>query len=163
MKPILVNNQQEWLRLAPVLEKQGHTWGENCTPLQYNPFTSGKTYYSGGAIVISFGWGILSWRHFSENSGETQSVDEYLAQAKGIETNELQKVNDINVADLEPDYKALYEAKCKAIEEALNEISIKGQMARSIYRETKDEDMCYMEQGAERAYLKCFEILTSKL
>lgn len=63
----------------------------------------------------------------------------------------------------EIDYQALYEAQTRAIDEALNEISIKGQIARTVYRETKDEALYYTMQGAETAYLKCLEILTNKL
>lgn len=61
------------------------------------------------------------------------------------------------------DKEAKLEAQARAINEALEEISIKGQIAKTIYMETKDEDVCYMEQGAERAYMKSFEILTNKL
>lgn len=73
-----------------------------------------------------------------------QTVDEYL-QANSLKTNELPKVDYINVADL--DYKALYEAQTKAIEDAIAEMERKATKADELGNKLRNNDYHFTSNG----------------
>ena len=97
MKPILVRNNDEWSRLAPVLEKLGY------------PMPHGFTYNDTPNLPTVVRLGAISWNktevyEWARDEGEVlQTVDEYL------------QANPLEIDGFKPDYKALYEAQTKAI------------------------------------------------
>jgi hypothetical protein len=98
-KPILVKNQSEWNRLAPVLEALGYVWFKsNQKPTQVDIWNRWMMSF----CIIIKGNKISC----TANISNSQTVEEYL-QANTLKANELQKVDDINVADLEHPIKGV--------------------------------------------------------
>jgi hypothetical protein len=93
MKPILVKNQSEWNRLAPVLEALRYVWFKsNEKPTEVDIW---------GRWTIPFCI-IIKGNEMSctANLSNFQTVDEYL---------QAQEPTSAKNATIEPDYKALYE------------------------------------------------------
>ena len=83
MNPILVNNNTEWLRLAPVLERKGYDIAHHdCVPTQHDPF---KNEEHPIVVWITGRWVEYDW-YGERNYPETQSVNEYLSTNAKSET-----------------------------------------------------------------------------
>ena len=116
MKPILVKNQSEWNRLAPVLEALGVTMPQGFNYSEHVPQLP---------TVIRLRPNTMSWcatdvNDWARPQGETlQTVDEYLQaqEPKDISflavsvasKNAKQQLFGVATPYIEPDYKALYE------------------------------------------------------
>lgn len=149
MKPILVNNQSEWLLLAPVLEALGYFWRGSISILSFTPLVFPCT--------ITIIGGTITWSTYSCHAKyDTQSVDEYLAsQEHKWETEAIVTIN------LAPDYQALYEAE-KAKNEKLTQgvKDAKAEMEATEYIFARSGNN-YEEDKAKGLEL-AIEILTEK-
>lgn len=154
-KPILVTNNQDWLRLAPVLEKQGYVWRSEQKPTEWptilNFFPRTILLDENKKLALCF-------------NKETQSVDEYLFQNPKLEWKgdtqtggyETEATVTINLA---PNYKALYEAQSRAIQEAIAEMEKEKDSLLDLDKAFDDPE-CY---GKANGLSRAKEILTAKL
>jgi len=154
MKPILVKNQSEWERLAPVLEALGYVWrGNECIASFFNPLWESMPSIP---VTIYIERKKLSY-NYNKKRNSTQSVDEYL-QANNLKFNELQKVDDINVADLKTDYKSKYETLLQGVKDAIDEMDKEAEINRQKMYRNHDNDFDLIAGGINQA----IKILTEK-
>lgn len=150
-KPILVQNNEEWLRLAPVLEKQGYVWSHGKKPTEFYPLLNPNTPF----LVLNNHKKYLRFKvKFDE---PTQTVDEYLALQEQI--GDVFDILDLGQTNgkppKEPNSKALYEAQSKAILEAIAEMEeVEHKLSRSGNNYEEDK-----AKGVEQA----IQILKEKL
>lgn len=147
MKPILVNNQSEWLRLAPVLEALGYFWRGGSTPTEFCPFNSTQFWvYFDSEKFLYFDPVFMD---------DAQSVDEYLTYCQHSKN-----IKPSNSGELKTDYQALYEAE-KAKNEKLTQ-GVKGAKAEIVLSHSD----CYINSPnpleSQAAYQHALEILTEK-
>lgn len=80
MKPILVQNNNEWLRLAPVLDMFGYKWtNNNKAATSWNPYKE-ASWDDEWVIVIYMHGNSLSWSpsYPQYEEEKPQSVDEFI-------------------------------------------------------------------------------------
>lgn len=166
MKPILVNNQQEWERLKEFIKNNGTHAIVGIENKQRPTFIS---VYQNGIAFASY--------DSAKNAINYQTVDEYLALQKPTnaksETVETWDVNDFPAVPPKPvnsykiaccqpermmellDKEAKLEAQTKAINEAIEEIEAKAARHESVGD--------YLDRYAAQAIREVREIITSKL
>ena len=140
MKPILVKNQSEWNRLAPVLANNFNYWIDGTPFKQWHPVDSGIYQYP--VLVGKAYQNKLEMIPEFALLGETQTVDEYL---------QAQEQTSVKNATVEPDYKALYTELLQGVKDAKAEMN--NQFRKKLYANTIILGM---------AYNNCIEILTDK-
>jgi hypothetical protein len=150
-KPILVKNQSEWERLAPVLEALGYVWANT----RKIPTEFAIHYYP--YYISLHGSKELTWRQ--QEKEPIQSVDEYLQAQEPKELNwndaihSLQKPKSSETISLEPDYKAKYETLLQGVKD------IKAEITEN-YLLNANGDI--YEKGYAFGLSKALEILTEK-
>ena len=110
MKPIQVNNQEEWATLASVLGKYFKYWIDGTSFNEWHPV--GSRAYQYPIWVGSSFQNKLEMIPEYALVGKVQTVDEYL-EAKSLE------IEAVKPAPFTIDYKALYEAQTIVIAEAI--------------------------------------------
>lgn len=166
MKPILVNNEAEWQRIAPVLEDKGYYMPEAMEKIPTAwvlPFLP---------VIIKLSAPFIDWYATNEYEGETQTVDKYLSSqaSKPLNWNDAthqlgreKKAFAIAEPYIKPtvDWEAKYKALEQAVKEALNEICVKGQVATDAKQVVIGEKWHKLD-GLETGYIKSFKILKEK-
>lgn len=159
MKPILVTNQADWQRLAPVLERQGIVYIGSTKPTNYVPArTPMICHFSKPSVVYA--------TDITVRCGKTQSVDEYLASVQDSEAVIMRDINgkpfSFSLAQSEFDYKAKYEALSKAVREAIGLMTECKEMAWQSYKDSDNENKKKNAIAEEYAFKRSLEILTEK-
>lgn len=152
MKPILVRNQEEWTRLAPVLN------------LSHAPYLPSAAVKKAAKVVLldqPF-LGYYSWTFASMYKEEAQSVDEYLAlQEPKFETENVVTINLLDYQHgviLEPDHKALYEAEKAKYEKLLQGVRDAKAGINTRFKQKLDSNEILIAD----AYTDCLQIITEK-
>lgn len=137
-KPILVNNQQEWERLAPVLDKQGYNWHHPLFQLPQPSFGMRQCFNESTRVVIYLNE-CLQWSPLPlHDSRPTQTVDEYLSQQEAKTEN--------------------WEAKYKALEQGVKDAI--GEIETAEHKLSRSGNN--YEEDKAKGYEEAIEILKEK-